>query len=133
MIVLCLLLLVVPLPIKLKWDYDLWKKHGKNPHPFRLVVIVTVMGLVSYIVWRIGPVRYLAQPLLLSTAIFGMFFDYIINWIEGRDWYFISEPGDKYGSWIDMHIYYPLGWWKLLILKVCFLALALTFNHWIWH
>lgn len=126
-----LLLLTIPLPLKLYWDHTSWKEGYKINHPQRYMVVGAFMILVSYIVWKLGPAKYMAQTFMLSIGIFWMFFDYIINLAENRDWFFIPDPDDENASWTDRKIYAKLGVWKLLLARIVFLGLALTFNHWI--
>lgn len=129
--VLFLILLALPLPVKLVWDYESWKAEQHINHPKRYAVMGVLMTLVCFLVWHFGPAKYLAQVLMLSVGIFWMMFDYVINLVEGRDWWFIPDKDDPDASGTDK-IYAFIGWWKLFILRVVFLSLSVSLNNWIW-
>jgi len=125
--------LIAPLIIKLRWDYVAWLAKKHINHPQRWAATAVGMLILSFLVWRIAPIKYLIQPFCLSAAIFCMLFDYLINWLEDRDWWFIPDEYDYDASWTDKNIYAPLGLWWLMIIKGLFLTGSILINPWLWH
>lgn len=119
------LLLSVPLVVRTVWDGHriLVKRkevnHGKHWSATAFFIFVS-----AFSAWRLEPVEYLFQPLLLSWGIFWMLFDYMLNIIRGKDFFYIDVGLDGKQSNFD-RIYEWLGPYGTFAVKLWFLLLTI--------
>jgi len=120
-----LLLLSLPTIIRLWYDYHTIV-HDK--HEVRHVhnTVYTAIGMIvcSFVVWRIEPVQYLFQPFLLSTAIFVLFFDYLLNLLRGKGMFYIDLGTDGKQSFADS-VYERLGYFGTAFFKLWWVGVCM--------
>lgn len=111
-----LILLLIPLIHRLWLDHRTIKKlKNEVDHKKHTIITGALMVLLSFPVWVYGPCRYLFQPILLSWGIFLMFFDYFLNLLVGKSWYYIDEALDGKGSLTDRLWLYTGVWGSLFV------------------
>lgn len=117
-------LLFIPLIHRLWWDRKtiVVRKQNVN-HAEHTTVTVLIAFVLSWIIWKTGPARYLIQPFLLSGCIFIWAFDYILNLLRGESWYYMSESVNA--AWTD-GIWNRCGVWGTLFAKWWFLLLGFS-------
>lgn len=133
-----LIFLIIPI-VKAAIDVFLFEKKGKAVNHNKHLLYALVAGLVfSFIDWRISPVTYLAQSMLLGVGYYFVFFDYVRNLFAGKNIFYIDYDGttDKVedSKW-DTEIYAKLKipgvlfvkfWVGLLSLSVYYLMTLIT-------
>lgn len=119
-----LLLLALPTILRLTFDwYTISRKKVEVNHKQHTIFTALGMIIVSWIVWRIEPVQYLIQPVFLSIGIFVLFFDYMLNLLRGKNFFYIDRGTDGKQSLSDK-AYSVMGtfgtaFFKLWVVGVC--------------
>ena len=113
-----MLLLVIPLGLRLWWDYHTIVNQKKEvDHAAHTILTGVMMAVVSVFDWVFGPAKYFIQPLIFQWAIFVLLFDYVLNLLRGLDWWYVDEGLDGKQSWMDS-IYTQLPWWAIMFVKI---------------
>jgi len=112
-----MLLLVIPLGLRLWWDYHTIVNQKKEVnHAAHTILTGVMMAVVSVFDWALGPTKFYFQPLILSFGVFVLFFDYALNLLRGLNWWYVDEGLDGKQSLTD-RIYTMLPWYGILFLK----------------
>jgi len=127
-----LALLFVPLLFRLYLDYETIVIHNERPnHSLHTAITGALMAVLSVIVWYIEPVKYCWQPFLLMWGIFGLFFDYLLNILRKKEWYYITvdNPGIFDRAFLAIGVWGELFfklWWLLTTFSVYFYMSYIT-------
>jgi hypothetical protein len=117
-------LLFLPLIFRIVWDgYKILVEREEINHEKHTTATACFMFLTSYAVFRIEPVRYMVQPVLLSWGIFWLFFDYLLNLLRGKNFFYVDQG--EVSAKIEK-VYVFLGPWKTLAVKLWWFTVVLS-------
>ena len=120
-----LLLLLLPLIMRLKWDAALIKSGYEVQHMIHTLVTAGAYLIVSFIVWWWGPAQYWLQPFLFGTSIFFFCFDYLLNLARHLSLGYVDQGLDGKSSETDK-LYKSLDWWIILFGKCLILLFGFS-------
>lgn len=121
-----ILLLFLPLAFRLFMDwYTITKDKKEVNHIMSTLITGALMLVCCSADLNQGHARFFIQPILMSWGIFFMFFDYSLNLLRGKSWYYIDEEKDGVGSLSDL-LYAKWGVWGTLFFKVWFLLVTFS-------
>lgn len=136
-----LFLLTLPTILRLAYDYyTIVNKKTEVNHLQHTLITSAGMIIVSCIVWRLEPIKYLFQPFLLSTGIFVLFFDYLLSVLRGKNPFYIDEGKDGKQSYAD-RVYERIGpigtaffklWYVLVVICFYFYWTLITGERIVW-
>ncbi len=113
-----LALMCVPTILRLLFD-AFWIRVIKKEvnHLLHSAVMGVLMVLIAIHVYFIESTHNMTQPLFFQFGIFTLFFDYGLNLIRGKKWYYIDQGLDGNQSWAD-RVYQKIGVYGTLGLKL---------------
>lgn len=120
-----LLLLLLPLAGRLRWDSQLIKAGYEPQHTVHTLVTAGAYLIVSFLVWRWGPAKYLFQPFVFGGCIFAFSFDYLLNLIRHLNIAYVDQGLDGKSSKEDS-ILKQMPWPFILFIKIWILLLGFS-------
>jgi len=122
--IITLLAAFIPLVFRLTWDYiTIVKLKQYVNHTGHSVVTGILMLTLSYIIFQTDPLSNIFQPLLLQWAIYWLFFDYSLNLLRGKHFFYTSGFNTN-SSWFDRKIYSQIPIQLVITAKVWFAIVA---------
>lgn len=108
-------------------------KHFPVIHKQSMAYAMTMGGILAFIDWQAGDVKYFLQSAFLGISIFWLIFDYLRNVLAGKKWYYMdivdTDPGVE-DSWVDSHIYSRIPdprAWLFIKIWVSFFAFSIYY------
>lgn len=129
-----LLLLLVPLVIRVKWDSAMIKAGYEVQHTQHTIITAGMYAVVSPLIWGFGPAQYIFQPFVFGGCIFAFFFDYILNLARHLKLVYMDQGLDGKSSNWDA-FFNQLPWWAVLFVKIWILLFGFAtyfFGSYIW-